>query len=183
MKEKTLQQFLYLAQAINADTAARMEHLPKPARLCGKVVPENLNHMSFEQLCALQSAASDMRSLLVEPPAIILGIPPERVMRAPASHAIGFALWVCREIERINKMFGSTQIAPTPEEQRAGIDRLEFGPFGIVDWYAQRMHIADHDTVMAMPWLRIYKCADIDAQRTRYERRLREEYNRKNTHA
>ena len=82
--------------------------------------------------------------------------------------------------ENFNKLFQSTIVNPTKEEIAAGIERLRFGPFGMVDWFAQRMHIADHDQVMALPWLRLYECARIDARRAEYERRLRDIYQQKN---
>ena len=81
--------------------------------------------------------------------------------------------WVAREVERINKLFASASVPPTPEEKKAGYDRLNFGLFGLVDYYALRMGITDHEAVERVPWVRVYKCMDMDARRMVVERRLR----------
>ena len=49
---------------------------------------------------------------------------------------------------------------------------MRFGLFGMLDWYAVRMGISDHDQVLKVPWLRIYKCMDMDNKRRAYEKRL-----------
>ena len=89
---------------------------------------------------------------------------------------LGFSSWVTKEVERITKLFETTSVAPTPEEKRAGVDQLSFGLFGLVDYYATRMGITDHEQVESVPWIRVYKCLDMDAEKIRYERRLRKIY-------
>lgn len=179
MKKITLREFLHIQQALTDEVEMTAENFPKPSHLCGRQVPNNLDSLMFEQLCRLQSIRN-VHALLLIPPEIVLGLPAAKIMRTSARDAIGFALWVGTEIERINKLFQSTIVNPTKEEIAAGIERLRFGPFGMVDWFAQRMHIADHDQVMALPWLRLYECARIDARRAEYERRLRDIYQQKN---
>ncbi len=39
--------------------------------------------------------------------------------------------------------------------------------------------ITDHEQVESVPWVRVYKCLDMDAEKIRYERRLREIYQNK----
>ena len=75
---------------------------------------------------------------------------------------------------------------PTAEEIRAGINKMNFGVFGMIDWYARRMGITDHEEVMSVPWVRVYKCLDMDSQTNEYHKRLtkirNDEYRRrKNT--
>jgi hypothetical protein len=55
---------------------------------------------------------------------------------------------------------------------RAGIDRLNFGVFGLIDWYARRMGITDHDEVLKVPVLRVYQCLKMDKEQQEYENRL-----------
>ena len=64
------------------------------------------------------------------------------------------------------------QSKPTAKEKQAGVEKLQFGLFGILDWYAKRMGITDHDDVLTVPWLRIYKCMDMDNKVEQYQRRL-----------
>jgi len=45
------------------------------------------------------------------------------------------------------------------------VDKLSFGLFGLVDYYATRMGITDHEQVESVPWVRVYKCLDMDAEK------------------
>ena len=154
-----------------------MEKLRKPWKV-GKVrIPDTLNDISMGELMQLQSISTDMETIMV-PCRVLLGMSEREVMRAEASEVIGFCFWVAREVKRINKLFASTSVPPTPEEKQAGSDRLNFGLFGLLDYYAQRMGITDHEEVERVPWIRVYKCLDMDAERTRFERRLRNMLNK-----
>ena len=77
------------------------------------------------------------------------------------------------EMERIGKLFQSLQSSNTADEKMAGIDRMNFGTFGVVDWYAKRMGIVNHDEVFATPWQRIYQCMKIDHEQNEFEKRYR----------
>ena len=65
------------------------------------------------------------------------------------------------------------------DEIAAGVNDLDSGPFGLVDWYARRMGYKDHDEVLRVPWLRVWQTMKIDADRDDYERRLRDVINAK----
>ena len=39
---------------------------------------------------------------------------------------------------------------------------------------ARRMGIKDHDEVLGVPWMRLYKCMEMDGLQREYERRLGE---------
>ena len=83
-------------------------------------------------------------------------------------------------MERIGKLFKSLESDKTSEEIRAGIEKLDFGAFGLVDWYAKRMGIVDHEEVFATPWQRIYQCLKIDHENAEFEKRYRNIINRQN---
>ena len=149
-----------------------MEKQRKPWKV-GKVrTPDTLNDISMGELMQLQSISTDMETIMVSC-RVLLGMSEREVMRADASEVIGFCFWVAREVKRINKLFASTSVPPSAEEKQAGSDRLNFGLFGLLDYYAQRMGITDHEAVERVPWVRVYKCLDMDAERIRFERRLR----------
>ena len=78
------------------------------------------------------------------------------------------------EMERIGKLFQSLQGEKTSEEIRAGVNNLDFGVFGVVDWYAKRMGIIDHEEVFNTPWQRIFQCMRIDHENNEFERRYRD---------
>ena len=89
-------------------------------------------------------------------------------------------MWVITEVDRINKLFSSTSVKPTKEEKQAGVEKLSFGMFGMIDHYALRMGIANHEDVEKVPWIRIYKCLDIDSEKAKFQRRLQDVYARNN---
>jgi len=86
---------------------------------------------------------------------------------------LGIVNMVEREMERIGRLFQSLQGGTSGDEVAAGIDRLDFGAFGIVDWYARRMGIVDHEEVFALPWQRIFQCMKIDHENNEFEKRYR----------
>ena len=113
------------------------------------------------------------------PARVILGIEESEVLASNVMPILALSNWTSKEIQRINKVFESTTVKPSEEELQAGIKELNFGMFGILDYYARRMGVADHEEVENVPWVRIYKCMDMDAQKMRYEKRLRDIYSRK----
>ena len=176
----TLKEFITLSpHAVNMrELMIQMGELDKPMYLSGERVPESLNDITIGQLLMLQYISTDA-DFMVKPASIIMGIQEEVLLKEQAEKVIGFSYWVAKEVERINELFKNTSISPTPEEKQAGVERLNFGSFGIIDWFAQRMGITDHSEVENVPWVRIYKCLDMDAKRFVYERKLREIYNKK----
>jgi hypothetical protein len=156
----------------------RLESLPKPYKI-GKVkTMSTLNDLSLGELMQLQ-VISTTREFLFVPCKVLLDMNEKQVLRADATEILGFVYWVAKEVKRINKLFASTNVPPTPEERQAGVDRLNFGFFGLVDYYAQRMGISNHEEVEYVPWIRVYKCLDMDAKRVMFERRLRNVLNKK----
>ena len=176
----TLKEFTVLSQhAVNRhELMMKLERLVKPTYLSGKRVPDSLNDITIGQLIMLQYISTDA-DFMLKPASIIMGIQDDMLLKEHAEKVIGFSYWVAKELERINKLFKNTSISPTQEEKQAGVEKLNFGSFGIIDWFAQRMGITDHSEVENVPWVRIYKCLDMDAKRFVYERRLREIYNKK----
>jgi hypothetical protein len=105
---------------------------------------------------------------------IIMGLEAEEVDKARAVDVVRFAGWVMSEVKRINKLFEATNVKPTSQQIRAGINNLKFGLFGVLDWYALRMGYQDHEKVADVPWINIYKCMDMDAKKALFERKYQE---------
>lgn len=151
---------------------ATIEKLPKPYVVGEVHTPSTMNDLNIGELMQLQEISNEQEMLFV-PCRVILGMEESEVLKADVNEVLGFVYWVAKEVERINKLFASTNVPPTPEEKLAGVDRLNFGPFGLLDYFALRMGISDHEEVEKVPWIRVYKCLEIDAGRIRFERRLR----------
>lgn len=175
-----IKEFLILAEvASNTDEVLeKMKSLGKPEYVGGRKVPGDLNDITMGQLAELQSL-STVYDCVYNPCGVLFGMNTKEVSRQDAREVLALATWVAKEIERITKLFASTSVPPTPEERQAGVDELSFGMFGLMDYYAQRMGITDHTEVERVPWVRVYKCMEMDAAKIRYERRLREIYSKK----
>lgn len=168
-------ELLILSAVTKDDMQAKLSRLQRPSFVYGRRVPDDLYKLNMGELLALQAIKTEMDAILV-PCRVILGLEEREVMRAEADEVFGFVKWVAEEVAKINKLFERTRVPPTREEKQAGVEQLNFGAFGILDWYARRMGITDHEAVEYVPWMRVYKCLDMDAQQSMYERRLRDVY-------
>lgn len=170
----TVKEFLILVDVASNSTELleQIKVLPKPSFVEGIPVPDSLNDLTIGQLMELQSITETSDYLFV-PCRVLLGFSHDKVKGCKAEEVLALSTWVANEVERIAKLFESTSIQPTQEEKRAGVDKLSFGLFGLIDYYAIRMGITDHEFVESVPWIRVYKCLDMDAEKMRYERRLR----------
>ena len=88
----------------------------------------------------------------------------DNVENVSAEEFFGFGYWILAELERISKLFERIKSIPTDEELQAGIESLNFGFFGTLDWYCKRMGITDHSDAEKVPWIRLYKCMEIDSK-------------------
>ena len=170
----TVKEFLILSDVSSSheDITSQMENLPRPVKVGDMPTPDTLNDLTFGQLIKLQSIATTM-DVILSPCRELLGLVDGEVMICDAEQVLGFSMWTAKEVERINNLFASTSVSPTPEELRAGINLMQFGMFGLIDYFATRMGITNHEQVESIPWVRIYKCLDIDAKRYVFQRRLR----------
>lgn len=170
-----VKEFLILSSVTKDDMQAKISRLQRPSFVYGRSVPTDLYSLTIGELFALQAIKTENDAILI-PCKVILNLEENEVMKADAEEVFGFIVWVANEMAKINKLFERTRVPPTKEEKQAGVEQLNFGAFGIIDWYAQRMGITDHEAVEYVPWMRVYKCLEMDAQRTMYEKRLRDVY-------
>jgi hypothetical protein len=170
----TVREFLHISEFISDyDNLIRMAKEIKPSQfVCGVSKPNTINDITMGKLMELQSIFNDA-DFLILPCKILLGVSEETILNEDVQAVLSFSFWVSKEVERVNKLFSKASVAPTPEEQQAGIENLKFGMFGLLDYYATRMHIPDHGDVEKVPWIRVYKCLDMDTKRMKFERRLR----------
>lgn len=175
----------YLAIFATASEGTKQEQyeamvsLPRPMTVCGREVPKDLNLITYGQLDDLHDTPHGSAAI-VNCCTVILGVTEGEVMDEQADRVFWFASFCNKEVERINKLFSGIRTDYEPEERMAGIDKLKFGSFGVLDWYARRMGITDQNEVRSVPWVRIYQCMKNDNEQGRYEKRLREVYRRKN---
>ena len=175
----TIQEFIiiYPLASNRSEVDEQIKHLPKPTFLCGKVIPDNLNEISIGEMIMLQQMISNAPNDYERINGCALIILHESVpLEYSAEDFFGFGMWVMRELQRIARLFDSVKNPPTDEERQAGVEQLNFGFFGTLDWYCRRMGITDHSEAEKVPWVRVYKCMEIDSKTAAYERRLRKIY-------
>lgn len=161
----TYKDFMVVMQvSTNADEVMeRARKLPLPSKMCGKDVPKDLNGISIGQLIAIQNCKAD--DVMVQAPCVVLGVKDVQVMHEHADKVLAFDFMVASELERIAKIFETINIPPTELQKKAGYDKLNFGPFAILDNFALRMGITNHEEAERVPWIRVFKCMQMDAAR------------------
>ena len=148
------------------------EGFERPAYIGKTRCPEDLSALTIGQLIEIGEAdGPDTDYRIVE---IVLGMGKAEADKCRATEVVAFLSWIGRQVKRINRLFEQVQTKPTAKEKQAGVDNLQFGLFGILDWYAKRMGITNHDDVLTVPWLRIYKCMEMDNKVEQYQRRYNE---------
>lgn len=178
-KEYSYREFLTLLPCCSneqrVELLGKLEKAPIPFEICGKRLPDTLNAITYGTLDDLRAAA-ETADPLAEIVRIILGVPYADIYAANVVDVFGFGSFCRNELERINDMFAAIKVSYSSEEVAAGVRELDFGPFGVLDWYAKRMGITNQNEVRSVAWIRIYSCMANDAEQNNYERRLQKQY-------
>ncbi len=134
-----------------------------------------MNMITYGQLDDLSRISTDS-----DPAArvfkILMDIEAPLVYQMNVFDVFGFLNFAKEEVKRINKLFADIAPSHTTEELAAGIEDLNFGTFGVIDWYARRMGITNQDEVYSVAWVRIYTCMKNDNEQSEYEKRLNKQY-------
>lgn len=141
-------------------------------------IPENLNTVSYGLLDDLKETA-DSADPVADIVKMVTPLTRKEIYNCNVVDVFGIVNMVRQQIERINAMFRGIRVRYSTEEISAGVKELDFGSFGVLDWYARRMSISNQNEVRDVAWIRIYNCMKIDAEQNNYERRLRRQYTTK----
>ncbi|MCL1933492.1 MAG: hypothetical protein FWF53_06765 [Candidatus Azobacteroides sp.] len=183
-KDTTLKDFIFYTDLFKSDEKQigdlfrKLESTEPPPYILNKPAPKNLNDLTFGQLIQIQSVKT-IEDMLFVPLDVILNINKEKALTCKAFDIIRFMLFIQKELTRIGKLFSEIKYRPSAEEIQAGINQIDNGIFGTIDWYARRMGITDHSEVESIPWIRIYKCLEMDNKQALFEKKLREIYSKK----
>lgn len=172
-KNVKFKEWLVLAFMSSDIEKMELRKLRKPYKVGEHRTPDNLNKMTIGQMLQLSEmkTGEDLFYLVTN---VLLGMEKKETAESLAVEVVSFVGWVIGQVERINRLFDKAKGKPTDKEVRAGIEQLRFGMFGLVDWYAKRMGIQNHDEVMDVCWMRVYKCMDMDTKTQEFNRRLAE---------
>lgn len=153
-----------------------LKQAKRPAFVYGKEVPTDLNTITYGQLDDFSRISQSEGDPAVRVFSILLGLEPMQVYELNVFDVFGMLNFVRSELERINALFASIQVTHSSEEIAAGVEDLNFGTFGVIDWYAKRMGITNQDEVFNVAWIRIYTCMKNDNEKAEYEQRLNKQY-------
>ena len=152
-----------------------LERFTRPLRVAGKNTPCDLNDLTIGQMVQLSECKNgkEMFYLTCE---VLLSLTRKEVDECFAVDIVRFCGWVLSQVKIINTLFDSVKGKPSKEEELAGINELKFGVFGLIDWYALRMGITDHEEVTKVTWGRVYKCLEMDNKTKEFKERLAKIY-------
>ena len=153
------------------DQVKALKGVACPARIGGRKAPQDLNDLTLEQLVMLEEIGAN-KGIFAAIAEVLLDKDEAWAMKAPALPMLGLRNMVVAEQDRIAGLFASLSREHEAAEIMAGIEQLNFGMFGLADWYARRMGITDHDKAFATPWLRIWQCRKNDLEEAEYQKRL-----------
>ena len=166
----TVADVLHWEPFLEADQVAALKEIKCPAQIGGRLAPQDLNDITLGQLIQLEAIAAE-KGVFVAIAVVLLGKDEAWAMKAPAMEMLGLRNMVVAEQDRIAALFASLTRDHTAAEIMAGIEQLNFGMFGLADWYARRMGISDHEDAFNTPWLRIWQCRKNDIEEAEYNER------------
>lgn len=155
--------------------ALDVKRFTRPYSVGGHKTPQDLSAMTLGQMFQL-SQVKRADDAFFAPCVVLLGMSREEVKNALAVDVVRFGGWCAAQLDKINDLWKALAPQYSAQEIRAGVKGLSFGAFGIADWYARRMGIANHDDVMGVNWMRIYQCCKMDSETAAYQRRLQQIY-------
>lgn len=170
-KMKTVADVLRWEPFLEANQIDALKEIAPPARVGLTEAPQDLNDLTLGQLIQLESIGAE-KGVFAAIAVVLLGKSEDWAAKAPAMEMLGLRNMVVSEQDRIAGLFRSLARDPEPAEIMAGIEGLNFGMFGLADWYARRMGISDHDEAFNTPWIRIWQCRKNDIEEAEYQKRL-----------
>lgn len=180
-RELTVWQLILIEGGLNEEYKTKLLTAPFPHSLCGVNFPKDLNFLTLADLEELQMSEKQSfeRRILSVCKVVLHVTDRKKVMRARARDVCALLRFTSEECARISGVFASIKRPFTEDEIAAGIKDLNFGLFGVADWYAQRMGITNHEDAEKTPWLRIYKCMEMDYKTREVNRSLVERERKK----
>lgn len=173
--KSTFEEYLAIEPLLSEDSKREVLTIPRPRKVGKCEVPENLNDLTIGALLMMQRGGKDARSLCGVVARDVVGTTFEALMEAKAYDVIGLLNFVAEEMQRISKLFSEAGRKPTSQEIRAGYNELDFGAFGIIDWFTQRSNgRLSHEEASAVKWPLILEAMRKDAKLERYGRRYEE---------
>ena len=176
----TVRQFLELSIFYDLKTFQSMIiESGKPESVGGHKLPENLDSISYGQRLDLMEMKTDEDAIFM-PCEILFKMTRHQILSESIYKIAALSKWVVSELNRMTERENRTlKYNPEPEELRAGINRVNFGAFGLIDTIVKTRPVYTHEDVLSLSCSKIYAMQLIDYQNRMFEKRLRKEYSKK----
>ena len=175
-KQCSTAHFLAVMDCLTKESRESLKDAKRPSTYKGKSLKENINALMYGELLELLNIKT-VADEFVKPMQVVEGMAEADVLKTDIKVTAGYRNWIFDEITRVQKMFESLSdsVKYTSQELQAGVTDLNFGAFGVIDSFARRMGIINHDYVLeCVPWIVIYQCMKMDNETVAYQRRLQD---------
>lgn len=183
MKLKSIEDFITYQSILTEKSRERISTIAKPERMALRNTPKDLNSITLGQLIELWGITSDMELFCTSAVSVFAhckgyseakAARMERRMKRRLRHvrtgkAIGWMNFIQSELLRINDMWQECDIPISRLDREAGAESLNYGFFSIIDAYAQRQRITDHDDVLKVEWVKVWQCLKKDADIAKFQ--------------
>ena len=174
-REEKFGHWIIVATFSKGTKRLELERYTRPSKVGNVPTPYNLDDMTIGQMVQMSDYKTDAQ-LFYGVCEVLLGLEAKQVDDCLAVEVVRFVGWVLGKVKMINELFDKAKSQPSDEEIRAGVNQLKFGIFGLIDWYALRMGVTDHEEVTKVPWGRVYKCLDMDKRTNDFRKKLQKIY-------
>ncbi len=129
-----------------------VEHSEKPKRLCGRYLPEDLSNLRMGKFIELMNCKDEIKLLTT-----VYNVTESELQSEWAQNVVGAIKWTIGQLESITGLFSQLE-DDIATEKRGNV-------FSTIDWYALRMGITNHDEVLKVPCITIWRCALEDQEK------------------
>jgi len=176
-KNKSLWRFMLLSKRYDIETLLKqLQHLPVPKRILFWKLDKKLVNMTLKQRFELIDRYKD-GDYFMSTFGILTKIPKPILYLTPVKYLFPYVNAVIKDLENRAERDKQLEIPLTPEEKKAGIDKINHGIFGMINNIVQVTNgVYKHEDVENLSDNMVYAILKIEVDRNRIQRKLTEIY-------
>ncbi len=163
---------------VDTETVNHVTNLKAPTYLAQKPYNPQLEVLTLGQLMEIQYTETFLPKVELYM-SLVCGCTTDEYMNEHYEKVMGAVNHITDLLNNVGAMFSGSRIKPTREEITAGVESLNFGAFGLIDWYSQRQKIT-HEQAEATPWTRVFNAIKKDNDTEIYRRKLMKIHSKQN---
>ncbi len=171
--------YLLIGDTLDEISIAVLKSQTRPDFILKKEVPSDLTELTYEQLQILKECKTEYE-LFENGMLFLMGLEiNKQILELDVCIMFGFVNFIVSEIQKINKAFSNLRSEPSMEELKAGVEQLDLGYIGTLDYYAKRQGLTSYRDAEKVKWIDFYSVMEIDKKVNDYKQRLRDVYAKK----